>query len=66
MSTSSDDLAILLNECIRQRDELRALNAELLAALKGLIGLIDVSGTPLAAGLCANMARKAIAKAEGR
>ena len=33
MSTSSDDLAILLNECIQQREELRELNAELLQDL---------------------------------
>jgi hypothetical protein len=33
MSTSSDDLAILLNECLQQRDELRELNSELLQDL---------------------------------
>jgi hypothetical protein len=31
MSTSSDDLAILLNECIRQRKELRESNDNLRA-----------------------------------
>jgi hypothetical protein len=32
--SASTDLAVMLNHCIEEREELRTLNAELLAALK--------------------------------
>ena len=54
MGTSADDLAILLNECIQQREEFRELNAELLAALKKL----DSVSPPM------TCVKAAIAKAE--
>jgi hypothetical protein len=63
MSTSSDDLAILLNECIQQREQLRELNAELLQDLievlpyaKSWAGWDDA---------VVRNAEKTIAKAEG-
>jgi hypothetical protein len=62
MSTISTDLAILLGECIAEKQELRELNAELLAALKDLLLLAESQCQEIDDELA--IARAAIAKAE--
>lgn len=64
MSVATDQLTEVLNECIREREALRELNAELVDTCKGLrYYLANDPCNPGGVGMCI-AAAKTIAKAE--
>ena len=59
--SASTDLAVMLNHCIEEREELRELNAELLAELKFTLHLSEKESLDY---FDDDRVRKVIAKAE--